>query len=72
MSELGDVLFTAVNLLRRLGVTGEEALRRANARFEDRFRAMEAEGPLEGLSLEEMDARWQAAKEALESGRARG
>ena len=72
VSELGDVLFTAVNLLRRLGVTGEEALRRANARFEDRFRAMEAEGPLEGLSLEEMDARWQAAKEALESGRARG
>src|SRR5690606_37486619 len=41
VSERGDVLFTAVNLLRRLGVSGEEALRRANARFEDRFRAME-------------------------------
>jgi tetrapyrrole methylase family protein/MazG family protein len=65
VSELGDVVFTAVNLLRRLGVTGEEALRRANARFEERFRAMEAEGPLEGLTLEEMDARWQAAKEKL-------
>lgn len=65
VSELGDVMFTAVNLVRHLGVTGEEALRRATARFEERFRAMEAEGPLEGLTLEELDARWQAVKERL-------
>lgn len=60
--EVGDVLFTAVNLLRFLDVSGEEALRRASARFERRFRAMEEAGPLEGLSLEELDSRWEAAK----------
>ncbi|HEX2154579.1 MAG TPA: nucleoside triphosphate pyrophosphohydrolase [Acidimicrobiia bacterium] len=60
--ELGDVLFTAVNLLRRLDSSGEVVLRQATNRFERRFRAMEAGGPLEGLPLDEMERRWQAAK----------
>lgn len=63
--ELGDVLFTAVNLLRRLDLTGEQALRRAVNRFERRFRAMEATGPLEGLRLDELEPRWQAAKDEV-------
>lgn len=63
--EIGDVLFSGVNLTRFLGLSGEEALRRASARFERRFRAMEADGPLDGLSLEELDARWEAAKDEV-------
>ena len=62
--ELGDLLFSVVNLARHLGVDPEQALRRGAARFEGRFRAMEREGTLVGLSLEEMDRRWEAAKAA--------
>ncbi|MFQ5948186.1 MAG: nucleoside triphosphate pyrophosphohydrolase [Acidimicrobiia bacterium] len=61
-SELGDVLFAVVNAARRLDVDPELALRRAVDRFDRRFRTMEAEGGLEGLTLEEMDRRWEAAK----------
>jgi tetrapyrrole methylase family protein/MazG family protein len=62
--ELGDLLFAVVNLARHLGVDPEQALRRGAARFERRFRAMEREGTLAGLSLEELDRRWEAAKAA--------
>lgn len=61
-SELGDLLFSAVNLSRHLGVDPELALRRAVGRFEDRFRRMEAQGPLQGLDLEALDERWEQAK----------
>jgi MazG family protein len=61
-AELGDVIFSAVNLARHLGESPEMVLRRATARFEGRFRAMEAVGPLDGLDLEEMEARWRSAK----------
>jgi ATP diphosphatase len=65
--EVGDLLFAAANVARHLGVDGETALRRANAKFERRFRAIErelhAEGrPIERASLDEMEALWQAAK----------
>ncbi len=60
--ELGDVLFTVVNLARHLNVDPELALRGAIERFGSRFGAMEAEGPLDGLSLEELDERWGRAK----------
>jgi tetrapyrrole methylase family protein/MazG family protein len=62
--EVGDLLFAVVNLARHLGVDSEQALRRAAGRFERRFRAMEKVGSLSGLSLEEMDRRWEAAKAA--------
>ena len=60
--ELGDVLFTVVNLARHLNVDPELALRGAVERFISRFGAMEAMGPLDGLSLTELDKRWDQAK----------
>lgn len=61
-SELGDTLFSLVNLARHLHVDPELALRSATDRFERRFRHMEGEGPLDGLSLAELDQRWERAK----------
>lgn len=66
--ELGDLLFVAANLTRHAGVDFGAALRRANAKFERRFRAMEAmaagAGGLAGLPLEAQDRYWEAAKAA--------
>jgi tetrapyrrole methylase family protein/MazG family protein len=61
-AELGDVLFSVVNLARHLGIDGELALRAATDRFESRFRSMEAAGPIEGLTLDELNRRWDEAK----------
>jgi len=60
--EVGDLLFSVVNLARHLGVDPELALRGATSRFEHRFRRMEEEGSLAGLTLAEMDQRWERAK----------
>jgi ATP diphosphatase len=65
--EVGDLLFAVVNLARHLGVDGETALRRANKKFERRFRAIEtalrvAGRDLEDASLDEMEVLWQRAK----------
>jgi ATP diphosphatase len=65
--ELGDLLFVAANLTRHGGVDFGGALRRANAKFERRFRRMEALAhaaatPLESLDLAQQDALWNAAK----------
>ena len=62
-SELGDVLFSVVNLARHLGLDPEIALRQATDRFETRFRRMESEGTLEGLDLGGLNERWDRAKE---------
>lgn len=66
-NELGDVLFTVVNLARHLKVDAEAALRKANRRFEKRVRraesaAYEAGSRLEDESVEQLEARWSAAK----------
>lgn len=63
--EAGDLLFAAVNLVRAYGVDPEAALRRGNAKFERRYRAMEAlaEGRFSALSLDEQEALWQAVKD---------
>lgn len=62
--ELGDLLFTAVNLARHLKVDPELSLRDANAKFRRRFAAMEAATPrsLEDLSPEELEALWTTSK----------
>jgi nucleoside triphosphate diphosphatase len=63
--ELGDLLFTCVNLARHLKVDSELALRDTNARFRRRFQAMEhkAEKPLEELSAQELEELWAEAKQ---------
>ena len=67
--ELGDLLFVATNLARKLGIDPGTALRRSNAKFEKRFRAMEdAAGGQEGLgsmSLEAMEDLWQNIKKSI-------
>lgn len=60
--ELGDLLFSVVNLARHLHIDTEAALRRAADRFEARFRRMEAAADLQGLSSSALDDLWQAAK----------
>ena len=65
--ELGDLLFAAVNLSRFLHIDPEIALKKANAKFSRRFRAMEALARKTGrefknLTREEMEALWDATK----------
>jgi tetrapyrrole methylase family protein / MazG family protein len=65
-SEVGDLLFTAVNVARWSGVEPEDALRKMLDRFTARFMAMEAAAskPLRDLSAQEWDDLWTAAKVA--------
>jgi tetrapyrrole methylase family protein/MazG family protein len=67
--EFGDLLFILVNLARFLRVHPEEALRKATARFIERFRNIEIQAAragkeLQDLTLEQMDAWWNEAKAA--------
>jgi nucleoside triphosphate diphosphatase len=66
-AELGDLLFTVVNLGRHLGADAEMALRGCNLRFRRRFREMElaSSRPLEELSPPELEELWGAAKRKL-------
>lgn len=72
-AELGDLLFTVVNLGRHLGVDAEMALRGCNLRFRQRFRQMELDSarPLEELSPDELEALWAQAKRTLAASEAR-
>jgi len=67
--ELGDLFFAAVNLSRFLKIDPEIALKKANAKFSRRFRAMEGLARKNGrefkdLPREEMEAFWTAAKKS--------
>jgi len=69
--EFGDLLFTLVNIARRLGVDSEAALREANQRFSRRFNYMEEVCRQRGvnfaeLSFDEQNALWEEAKEKVE------
>ncbi|MEM1299058.1 MAG: nucleoside triphosphate pyrophosphohydrolase [Pseudomonadota bacterium] len=71
--EYGDLLFVMANLARHLKVDPEKAVRRANAKFDRRFRAIEAALKHEGrrpedATLAEMDALWDRAKAAERGG----
>ncbi len=66
-AEFGDLLFSLVNVARKLGMNPEDALRAATGRFEARFRIMEQKAKAEGqdlkdLPLDELDQYWEAAK----------
>ncbi|MEB3325422.1 MAG: nucleoside triphosphate pyrophosphohydrolase [Cyanobacteriota bacterium] len=62
--ELGDVLFTLVNVARWCGIDPEEGLAGTNRRFLDRFSRVEAAlgGDLQGRGITELEGHWQAAK----------
>lgn len=67
--ELGDLLFSCVNLSRHLGLDAEASLRRASSRFEQRFNHMELAADSQGKALDslnddQLDALWEAAKRA--------
>ena len=69
--EFGDLLFTLVNIARRMGIESESALREANKRFHQRFTYMEELCQKRGLnlsklSLSELDALWEEAKKELD------
>jgi ATP diphosphatase len=73
-AELGDLLFTLVNLSRHLGVDPEESLGQANRRFESRFRSMERQLAAEGEEIgesspERLDELWEEAKRREEKER---
>lgn len=68
VAEAGDFLFAAANLVRAYGIAPEEALRAANAKFERRFKGMEAiararEVDFAALSLDEQESYWQEVKQ---------
>jgi tetrapyrrole methylase family protein/MazG family protein len=74
--EVGDLLFTIVNVARKLGVDPEMALRATCAKFRTRFEHMEssaagAGNDLSDMTLDDMEALWRLAKET-ERGRAAG
>ena len=65
--ELGDLFFSCVNLSRKLKLDSEQVLRKAEKKFENRFRkveqAVESEGfCISDLSIEQLEAFWQKAK----------
>lgn len=69
-AEMGDLLFTCINLARHAGIDAEQTLRDANHKFEQRFRAMEQQFQKRRQSIhdatpDEMEAMWQAVKETI-------
>lgn len=66
--EIGDLLFVAINLARKLDIDPGSALRRSNAKFERRFRAIEeaagGQDALAAMDLDGQEALWQKQKES--------
>jgi ATP diphosphatase len=75
--EMGDVLFTCVNLARHLGLDAESSLRGASGKFEQRFAEMEAMAaadntPLAGMDEAQLDDLWERAKRRIQEPMAGG
>lgn len=69
-AEIGDLLFSVVNLARFAGVDPEEALRRSSLGFSNRFRHVEGavkaqQRDMTAMSIDELDALWNEAKKAI-------
>ncbi len=69
MTEIGDLLFSVVNVARHAGVDPESALRRANGKFDRRFRAVEqlcraAGSSIRQAGMQELDGYWEQVKQA--------
>jgi ATP diphosphatase len=66
--ELGDVLFSVVNVARKLGIDPAQSLRSANAKFEHRFRSVEqtagGKPAMQLMGIDQLEALWQAAKKS--------
>lgn len=62
--EVGDFLFAVANFVRHLKIDPEEALRKANRKFERRFRKIESADGFDRMSLDEQEALWTAVKVA--------
>jgi ATP diphosphatase len=60
--EVGDLLFAVVNFARFLKIEPEEALRKANRKFEKRFRQIEQAPGFADMTLDQMEQLWVAAK----------
>lgn len=70
--EVGDILFSVVNLARFLGLDPEVTLKHSNLKFKERFQEMESKAlgsgqPLSQLSKEELEKFWEAAKTNIRS-----
>jgi nucleoside triphosphate diphosphatase len=68
--ELGDLMFTLVNLSRHLKIDSETSLRKANEKFESRFRALEKKAAINGISLQslgldKLEEYWQEVKKTV-------
>jgi XTP/dITP diphosphohydrolase len=72
--ELGDVLFTLVNVARWCGIDPEAGLSGTNHRFLDRFSRVEAAlgGDLQGRSIRELESLWQQAKAEIRAAQSSG
>ncbi|MFC7497790.1 nucleoside triphosphate pyrophosphohydrolase [Enterovirga sp. GCM10030262] len=66
-AEMGDLLFSAVNYARHLGIDPETALRGASERFEARFRKVEdiADKPLNEMNIDTLESLWRRAKKDI-------
>ena len=65
--EVGDILFTIVNLTRHYDLDPEDIMRRSNLKFEQRFKAMEKYAEhndlkLDGMSVAQLEEVWQKIK----------
>lgn len=72
--ELGDLLFTIVNIARRMGIDAEESLQRSNRKFTSRFehieqRLLEKGSTFDDVTLRELDELWNEAKQGETDGR---
>jgi ATP diphosphatase len=70
--EIGDLLFSVVNLARHVGTDAESALRNANQKFERRFRQVETqlrndEKNIQECQLDELESAWQQVKKQEKS-----